>query len=80
MDDFLICILVGIVIAAIIAGFICKFFYDEMKTAREKSEANDYVRMNELVLQHSRDTFISRHVDKTPINQDRGNRPPGPPR
>jgi uncharacterized protein len=78
MDDLVIFIAVGLVLAAVISGLICKMFYDQMKTARQKTEANDYVDRGHLVLEVSHDRYMGTFTTKTPINRD--NDRPGPPR
>jgi hypothetical protein len=77
MDDLVVCIVIGLVVAAVISGLICKMFYDQMKTAREKTEANDYVDPGHLVLEVSHDRYMGKFTTKTPINRD--NNRPGPP-
>lgn len=67
-DDTLASMLVDIGLPIVGAASICAVFYSQMKTARERSEAHEYIDADGLELSASQDTFIetrrsSRHLD-----------------
>lgn len=63
---------IALLIAAVVAGTVCKALYDQMKTARERTEANDYVQLSSLVVERSCDHHLGTHVSKVPIDNGRG--------
>lgn len=65
-------ILMALPLAAVVAGLVCKVFYDQMKTARERSEANDYVKRSSLVVERSHDRHLGTHVSKVPLDDGHG--------
>lgn len=58
---------VGIAVSAL----ICWIFYSDMKTARERHEASEYI-LEPLQLTEKHDRFVTTHVTRTRIRQSKG--------
>ena len=63
-------LVIAIVLGFAISGFMCKTFYDQMKTAKEKTEANDYAQKSTFKLTGQSDTFVRSAITKTPKPKD----------
>ena len=59
-------LLVGIAIAALVAGGYCSVLYRQMKTARQQVQADNYLDRNSFVLLSHDDSFITSSVVATP--------------
>ena len=70
--DYALRIGIILVIPLIIAIIVVSSMKSKMKTAREKTEARDYLDQSSLVLTISEDTFINSSVIATPRNEDKG--------
>ena len=58
LEDLLIMILIGVVAGCIIAGITCGIWYSQMKTAKLKTEANDFFDDSSFRLTGKRDRFL----------------------
>lgn len=68
--NFIISLIIGLVIAAIVVGSM----KSKLKTVHMKQGASDYTKANSMSVSDSRDIFLNKRVDRTPIN--RNNAPP----
>ncbi len=69
-DDVTTSVLVDGGIPLAVAGFVCYAFYAQMKTARERTEAQAYITAEGLNLTGRSDTFVTRYVERTKIKKD----------
>ena len=69
-DDELTSVLVDFGIPLAIATFMCIAFYNQMKTAREQTDARGYITMEGLTLTGSDDRYVTTHITRVRISKD----------
>lgn len=69
-DDELTSVLVDFGIPLAIATFVCIAFYNQMKTAREQTDARGYITMEGLTLTGSNDRYVTTHITRVRISKD----------
>ena len=69
-DDELTSVLVDFGIPLAIATFVCIAFYNQMKTAREQTDARGYITMEGLTLTESNDRYVTTHITRVRISKD----------
>ena len=69
-DDELTSVLVDFGIPLAIAPFVCIAFYNQMKTAREQTDARGYITMEGLTLTGSNDRYVTTHITRVRISKD----------
>lgn len=80
MDEFTLGIIgVALILGLCFAGLVCWIFWHQMKTARIRTEANEYVEAGSFELTQSFDTHLGTNVTRVPLNTG-NDRPGGPPR
>lgn len=67
--NYLVRILIVIFVPLGIAGIVCGVFYSQMKTARMKTEARDYIDKNSFRLTSRNDRYIRTTVTRTKIEK-----------
>lgn len=65
-------IIVGV--SALIALVVCLIFNAQMKTAKESTTADEYIKTSSIVFNVKQDQFTHRTVTRTKINTDNGSR------
>ena len=67
--NILVRVLIVIFAPLLIAGIVCLIFYSQMKTAKEKTEASDYIAREDFRLTGRNDRYIRTTVTRTKIEK-----------
>ncbi len=62
-------IIIGFVIAAVVAGFVLAAMYKQMKPVAQKLEAAQYTSQKDVKITVSKDRFLRTETKRRPISQ-----------